>query len=179
MKLEIELPDAGEILKVGRVVPIARKKEAWSSACLGGIQKEKGVYVIHYAGRIMYVGKTDGPKMDFGTRLRREFQETASQNKHIYPKLCALPVPPDIVVHCFPLSVIKQLVKAADRELHSFQLVGIFETALIYHLEPELQEHHVNAVAHQVGKVITKLIGSEPNAEKKLIIHSWVKDRMT
>jgi hypothetical protein len=178
MKLEIELPDAGEILKEGCAVPIARKNEKWSSACLGGMQKEKGVYVIHHGGRIMYVGKTDGPTMDIGTRLRREFQETASQNKHIFPKLCALHVPPDIIVHCFPLSVIKQMVKAADRELRSFQLVGIFVTAMIYHLEPEFQQHQVNAMTEQVDKVITKFIGSEPNAARSPAIRSWVRERM-
>jgi hypothetical protein len=180
MKLEIEVPDAGEILKEGCIVPIARKNEKWSSACLGGMQKEKGVYVIHHAGKIMYVGKTDGPTMNFGTRLRRELQETASQNKHIYPRLSALPVPPDIIVHCFPLSVIKQMVKATDRELLSFQLIGMFETAMIYHLEPEFQQHQVNAMAVQVDKVITKLklTGSETSAERRPAIRSWVKEMM-
>jgi hypothetical protein len=147
MKIEIALPDADEIITQGCPVPIARRNETWSATCLGSMKKERGVYVIHHAGRIKYVGKTDGPTMDFGTRLRREFQETASGNKHNYPKLNALIIPPTIMVHCFPGSVIKQRIKTDGKELSSFQLIGIFETAMIYHLDPEFQEHHIMAMA--------------------------------
>src|ERR1035437_9798975 len=52
----------------------------------------------HYGGSIKYVGKSGSPSMSYGMRLRREFQETASGGKHIYPKLALLSVPPDIMV---------------------------------------------------------------------------------
>ena len=71
--IEIDLPEAREVLKSGCSVPIASKGVTWSASCLGEMAKKKGVYVIHHVGEILYVGKTEGPTMDFGTRLRREF----------------------------------------------------------------------------------------------------------
>jgi hypothetical protein len=46
--------------------------------------------MIHHAGAIKYVGKTDAPTMSYGTRLRREFAESTSSRRHNYPKLVLL-----------------------------------------------------------------------------------------
>lgn len=175
MRLEIELPNTDEILRQGCHVPIARQNEKWSAACLGSMAKERGVYVIHHAGKIRYIGKTDGPTMDFGTRLRREFQANASGNKHVYPKLSALETPPAIIVCCFQAGDIKKRIKTDGKELSSFQLVGIFEVAMIHHLEPEFQEHHLNAMAKHVQRVITRTTGKELSEENRSMFIAKVK----
>ena len=75
--------------------------------------------------------------MSFGMRLRREFQETASQRRHIYPKLEALRVPPDIMVYFFPAEEIRGLVSVTSETLTDAQRIAIFETALIQVYRPE------------------------------------------
>jgi len=175
MKLEINLPDVAEVTTQSCPVPIARQQERWSAKCLGDMRKERGVYVIHHDGKIKYIGKTDGPKMSFGRRLRAEFREKSSRGRHIYPKLSTLRVPPEIMVHCFTSNAIKQRIKTDGKELSSFQLIGIFESAMIYHLDPEFQEHHVTAMANYVQKVITKHTGRQLNPENAQAFFKKVK----
>src|SRR6266571_9267497 len=78
LRIEFSIPPPHEPLKSVCSVPIARRGESWSEACLGPKGKDQGVYVIRHGDKIIYVGKTDGPSMSFGIRLRREFQESAS-----------------------------------------------------------------------------------------------------
>jgi hypothetical protein len=121
-------------------------------SCLGEKAKETGVYVIHHAGLIKYVGKTNAPTMSFGMRLRREFQESASGGKHPYPRLAALAVPPEIMVTLFPGSDLKRLVRPSGMTLGSLEAIEIFETALIQVYDPEFQHHHVNRTATYIKK---------------------------
>jgi len=65
-------------------------------------------------------------------RLRREFQETASSGRHIYPKLALLTVPPDIMVSFFPAKDIEKLVCTEGMSLNSFEKIEVFETAAIH-----------------------------------------------
>jgi hypothetical protein len=159
-------------------VPIARKEETWSTACLGKMAKEHGVYVIHHGAKIKYVGKTDGPAMSFGRRLRAEFREKSSRGRHIYPKLNTLEVPPEIRVHCYPVSEIKKRITTDGRALNSFQMIGIFETAMIYHLNPEFQHHHLNAVAKHIQKVILKTTGKTLDESNREMFMAKVKDML-
>jgi hypothetical protein len=174
MKLQIELPEPDEILKQGCPVPIARQKESWSPTCLGKMAKERGVYVIHHAGIILYVGKTDGPAMNFGRRLRAEFRELSSRDRHIYPKLSTLQVLPNIMVHCFTVSDIKKRVKTDGRQFKSFQLIGIFETAMICHLEPSFQQHHIKATAQRIEKIFRKNMKIELSVENRQALKELV-----
>jgi hypothetical protein len=75
-------------------------------------------------------------------RLRREFQETASSGKHIYPKLALLSVPPEIKVSFFSAAEIEKLVVTEELSLNSFEKIEIFETAAIHAYQPEFQRHH-------------------------------------
>lgn len=140
MKVEVQIPPKDKVLAGGYSVPLARKGATWSENSLGTHAKDQGVYVIHHAGRVKYVGKTDGPSMSFGIRLRREFQETASQRKHIYPKLEALKVPPDIKVYFFPTEEIRSLVSAEGTTLTDIQRIAILEVVLEQMYEPEFQK---------------------------------------
>ena len=77
--------------------------------------------------------------MTFGMRLRREFQESASQRKHIYPKLERLTVPPPIKVYILPTGEVRELVRASDTTLTDIQCIEILECALIQVFKPEFQ----------------------------------------
>lgn len=139
MKVEVEVPPKEKVLAGGCSVPLARRGERWSESSLGIRAKDQGVYVIHHAGIVKYVGKTDGPSMSFGMRLRREFQETASQRRHIYPKLAALRVPPEIQVSFFSAEEIRGLVSVPSAKLTDADRIAIFETVLVQVYGPEFQ----------------------------------------
>lgn len=141
MKIEVHIPPEEKVLTSGYTVPLARKGTRWSQDLLGPHANDQGVYVIHHAGTVKYVGKTDGPSMSFGIRLRREFQETASQRRHIYPKLELLKVPPDIKVFFFTGEEIRSFVTAEDAPLTDTQRIAIFETALSQMYDPEFQRN--------------------------------------
>jgi hypothetical protein len=115
------------------------------------VSKAKGVYVIHHAGEIVYVGKTESPTMDFGTRLRREFQESAANGKHIFPKLTLLIIPPNIMAHFYTISEIQQRIKS-NEPYRPDQLIAVFETAMINHLNPKLQQHFMKATSKQIRR---------------------------
>ncbi len=139
MKIEVEIPLKEAVLASGCPVPLAPEGATWSEKALGTFAKQQGVYVIHHGGTVKYVGKTDGPSMSFGMRLRREFQETASGNRHLYPKLKGLMVPPDIMVHFFAAKEIRGLIRTADTELTNTQCIEIFEAALVQIYQPQFQ----------------------------------------
>jgi hypothetical protein len=107
----------------------------------------------HYGGSIKYVGKSGSPSMSYGMRLRREFQETASGGKHIYPKLALLSVPPDIMVSFFSAKDIERLVTTEGMSLNSFEKIEVFETAAIHAYQPEFQRHHVTRMRTQLRKL--------------------------
>lgn len=169
--IEIDLPESSEIVNSGCPVPIARKGEKWNNSCLGEMQNHKGVYVIHHAGKVKYVGKTDGLTMDFATRLRRHFGEVASGNKHTYPKLSTLELPPHIMVRCFSLPEIKERMKFNGVTSEKFNhMVGIFEIAMINHLEPEYQQHAFEAAVKQLTKAMGRTIAQGITADE---VRDW------
>lgn len=137
MHIQVTIPPKSWVTSRGVSVSVARKGERWSKAPLRESANRKGVYVIHHASCIKYVGKTDGPKMSFGVRLRREFQESASQGRHIFPKLSRLKVPPSIKVSFFPMEMVRKLVTSRSRRLSDTQRNAIFEVALQQAYEPQ------------------------------------------
>jgi len=153
MRLTIDVPEPKDTMLQACPVPLAARGVRWSESCLGQNAKETGVYVIHHAGVIKYVGKTDAPTMSYGMRLRRQFQETASSGKHNYPKLALLSVPPEILVSVFPSKAIDLLVQAEGFTLTAWGKVEIFEVALIHAYNPEFQRHHVARVEKHLGKL--------------------------
>ena len=140
MKVHITVPSEDQLLSHSVVVKIALKGQSWSQDQLGEYAKRQGIYVIHHRERIIYIGKTDGSTMTFGMRLRREFQETASQGKHIYPKLASLAIPPDIRVSFLTLPQIHHLVDSEETTIDDIAKTGILEQTLICIYNPELQK---------------------------------------
>lgn len=139
MRIEFSVPSPHDLLRSLRNVPIARRGQSWSESCLGPDGKKQGVYVIHHGEKIIYVGKTDGDSMTFGVRLRREFQESASGGRHIYPKLAALQTPPEIGVCLLPANAIREMVSLHDLEVPDLALVPICEAVLIAAYKPLFQ----------------------------------------
>jgi hypothetical protein len=180
--IEIDLPEANEIISQGCPVPIARKGEPWKASCLGAMSKRKGVYVLHHAGQIIYVGMTEKPSMDFGTRLRREFQESASQGRHIFGKLCLLPTPPAIMAHFYTHDEIRERMRFNGSIPRPDWMVALFEMAMISHLVPHLQRHIATAIA----KMALKYFGHAETPEdveklstsfQKILLEGWEKQR--
>jgi len=145
-RVEVSVPPPEDLLRSLCDVPIARLGETWSERCLGPQGKEQGVYVIHHGERIVYVGKTDGPSMTFGVRLRREFQESASGGRHIFPKLVALTIPPTIKVCLLPASVLRSMVTVSGTALRDVELIPICEAVFIAVYKPEFQTDPRQAV---------------------------------
>lgn len=141
MKLEIEVPPKEVILSDGTELKLAPKGKSWSKKNLGNHKNERGVYIIHHDKKIRYVGKTDGPTMNFGIRLRREFQETASQGKHNYPRLKKLQTPPPIYVCFFNTDDLRELIKTtiANFESSDQGIIETMEQVFICAYEPEWQ----------------------------------------
>jgi len=137
--MNITIPDKKEIFKSSVSVPIAPRGVSWSQSCLGNIASEKGVYIILYRNSIQYIGKTNGPTMSFGMRLRRHFQESAAGNKHTYPKLMRLNTPPAIKVKMIPLYEIKNYISHNISSTNDLDLIPLFEAALIVAYKPKFQ----------------------------------------
>jgi hypothetical protein len=153
MRLIVEIPNPQEAMTHACPVPLATRGVRWSESCLEQNAKDTGVYVIHHAGIIKYVGKTDAPTMSYGMRLRREFQETASSGKHNYPKLALLSTPPEIMVSFFSSKAIDSLVKAEGLTLNAWGKVEVFETALTHAYDPEFQRHHAVRMEKHLRKL--------------------------
>jgi len=153
MRLTIDIPDPQQAISQACAVPLAIKGVTWKESCLGKQAKESGVYVIHHGGAIKYVGKTGSPGMSFGMRLRREFQQTASSDRHIYPKLALLTVPPDIMVSFFSGKDIEKLVSAEGMTLNGFEKIEIFETAAIHAYQPDFQRHHEKRIGTHLKRL--------------------------
>jgi hypothetical protein len=153
MRLTIDIPDREIAIANACSVPLAIRGVTWRESCLGELAKETGVYVIHHGGVIKYVGKTGGPSMSYGTRLRREFQEGAANGKHIYPKLATLTIPPEIMVSFFSGNDIERLVTTDGMTLNSFEKIEVFETAAIHAYQPDFQRHHEKRISNHLRKL--------------------------
>lgn len=139
MKIEILIPSLAELFQNGCPVQLALKGKSWFKSQLGNYAKEKGIYILYHQGVVKYIGKTDGPSMSFGMRLRREFQESASQGKHIYPKLAQLSSEYPIMAYFLTLSDVKKHILVSGGILTNENLNVIFEQVLIQVYKPEFQ----------------------------------------
>lgn len=104
--------------------------------------KTQGVYVFHIADppRVIYVGKTRGPTMDFHTRLYRHATESASQsNPRIYKALKKVKeeTGSPILVSLMTKEQIRSLFKGVP--LEDAAMIDIYEQILIHLLKPETQ----------------------------------------
>lgn len=139
MDIKINVPTQENTVGNSFPVNIARRGERWKQSQLGQHANEKGIYIIHHNSTIKYVGSTVGTTMTFGVRLRREFQYSAAQGKHIYPKLSQLFTPPDIKVSLINLEKVNSLIESIDFGIDAMGKVLILEQTLIAVYKPEFQ----------------------------------------
>lgn len=90
MQLVINVPLRSDVINGGYKVSVSSKGKKWSKNQFGSYVDERGVYIHHSNGTILYVGSTvKGQWGTFGERLRREFQEKASNNSKLFQLLKA------------------------------------------------------------------------------------------
>lgn len=78
---------------------------------------------------------------------------TKSSGRHIYPKLVTLSVPPAIMVSFFAGQDIAQFVRVEGVSLSNFQMVAVFEVALIQMYRPEFQRHEIAQTRTALKKI--------------------------
>jgi excinuclease UvrABC nuclease subunit len=94
MNVTVSIPLKAQLLTGGFEVHAAPDGTSWSKSQLGEYATKSGVYVLHANGKLLYVGKTtEGDYGNFGERLRRHFQEKASQNSRVHQLLVAQTTP--------------------------------------------------------------------------------------
>jgi len=104
--------------------------------------KFQGVYMLHVPTpfRIVYVGKTRGPSMDFHTRLYRHATEAASSNSKVYRALKKVKneTRGPLLVSLIRTEQIRSLFEG--KQLEDRAMIDIYEQTLIHLLKPEIQE---------------------------------------
>jgi len=118
--------------------------KGWSSKSAGFDQrlKSQGVYIFHVSAlpRIIYVGKTRGPTMDFATRLYRHATGPASGDSKVYRALKKAESESGgpVLVSLVTTEQIRSLFEG--QRLKDDAMVDIYEQVLIHLLEPEIQQ---------------------------------------
>lgn len=136
MRITIEIPTKTSIINGGFEVKLASGGQEWSKSQLGDYADKKGVYIHHSNGKILYIGKTtEGKWATFGERLRREFQETSSQNSQLHQLLKAQEKP--VFSYFLDQQDIDMMVDQGPMQLTSVRKILIMEQVLIGIFEPE------------------------------------------
>jgi hypothetical protein len=105
--------------------------------------KKQGIYVFHILSpqRIIYVGKTRGPTMDFHTRLYRHATESASQsNPKVYRALKKIKEETGSSIHASLITTEQIRSLFNGKQMEDAAIVDICEQVLIHLLKPEMQE---------------------------------------
>lgn len=105
--------------------------------------KSKGVYVLHVENplKIIYIGKTSGPTMDFHTRLYRHATKSASQSSpRVYRMLKEIKkeTGSPILVSLITKEQIRGLFKG--KSLGDTAMIDIYEQVAIHLLRPKMQQ---------------------------------------
>jgi len=138
----ITVMDGEEYLKNALEIGLDREW-AKKSANFDGRMRMQGIYIFHISAprRIIYVGKTRGPTMDFRTRLYRHATKSASQsNPKVYETLKKITkeTQRSVLVSLLTTEQIRNLFKG--KPLEDAALVDIYEQVLIHLLKPDMQQ---------------------------------------
>ncbi len=140
MRLRIELPNEAQVTASGFIVPVAARGMTWSSSCLQDYARRSGVYVLHSAGEVLYVGKTtDGDFGNFGERLRRHFHGPSASDGRTHRLLAAQATP--IRAYLLDLDAIDAIVIVEDGMLTRERKALVMEQVLIGLLTPRGNLH--------------------------------------
>lgn len=104
--------------------------------------KSQGIYILHVSipPRVIYIGKTRGPTMDFATRLYRHATKAASGDSKVYRVLKKIKreTGKPILVALLTLEQVRSLFEG--KSLEDAAMIDIYEQLLIHLLKPEIQE---------------------------------------
>lgn len=146
MQITISIPPKEQLLNTNCSVPTAAKGEKWVAEHVGIHQKKRGVYIIHQADEILYIGKTgkqsEGKnQMDFATRLRRHFTESGSGANGIYRMLKARAASGQTHVSFLDAEHLPNLIQGFTRTNKNIEdaLICVMEAAMIYEFDPTFQ----------------------------------------
>lgn len=140
MNVSLSIPTKAQVISGGFLVTAASLNESWSKSQLGHYADKSGVYILHSAGEILYVGKTTtGDFGNFGERLRRHFQQSSSQNSQVHQLLAALPG--EIRAYLLDLEDISMMIDAASASLSPERKALVMEQVLIGIYQPRGNTH--------------------------------------
>ncbi len=135
MNVSLSVPTKAQVISGGFLVTTAALNESWSKGQLGHYADKSGVYILHSAGEIVYVGKTTiGDFGNFGERLRRHFQQSSSQNSQVHQLLASLPG--EIRAYLLDLEDISMMIDAASTSLSPERKALVMEQVLIGIYQP-------------------------------------------
>lgn len=135
MEIKIRVPLLTDISSKGVLIHISPKGTSWLKAQLGKYENKSGVYIHRSENIILYVGNTTKGKWgNFGERLRREFQETSSQNSNLYQVLKSYH--PKIHTVLFDLDEIDIMIDHGTINLSKERKALILEQVLIGIFDP-------------------------------------------
>lgn len=116
VNVSLSVPIKAQVVNGGFPVAIAGLNASWSKSQLGHYADRSGVYILHSAGAILYVGKTTtGDFGTFGERLRRHFQKSSSQNSQVHQLLGGQTA--EIRAYLLDLEDISMMIDAASMSL--------------------------------------------------------------
>ena len=135
MNVNLSVPTKAQVISGGFPIITAGLDEPWSKSQLGAYADRSGVYILHAAGAILYVGKTTtGDFGNFGERLRRHFQQAASQNSNLHQILVSQTA--EIRAYLLDLEDISMMIDAASMSLSSERKALVMEQVLIGIYQP-------------------------------------------
>lgn len=116
MNISLSVPTKAQVISGGFPLSCAGANESWAKSQLGAYGDRSGVYVLHSAGAILYVGKTTtGDFGTFGERLRRHCQFSASQNSRVHQLIVTQTAP--VYAYLLDLEDISMMIDAASMTL--------------------------------------------------------------
>ena len=135
MQLSITIPTKAQIVNGGFTLVIAPTGTVWLKSQLGDYADKSGVYILHSAGKILYIGKTTQGKFGtFSERLRRHCQEKASGNSPVHQ--CLRAQTEAVRAYLLDLGDVDMMIDQGPLSLAAKRKALIMEQALIGIFEP-------------------------------------------
>ncbi|SRR6266478_5755730 len=143
--ITIKIPSQKTLFQESYALCVADSRKRWIKGCLGESGKDRGVYIMRLKGRVLYVGKTGGERMNYKTRLYRHFVKSAAMNKGIYLKLAKLKQP--VSVSFLPDREILKLITGTNmnRQRLEDEVICLMEAAVIHEYKPRFQQKNLDA----------------------------------
>jgi excinuclease UvrABC nuclease subunit len=145
MEIKVKIPLKADIIFNGIPVSVSPAGTEWLGSQLGDYYNKSGVYIHHANNKVLYVGKTtSGQWATFAERLRRQFQEKASQNSLLYKLLLRQTAVVRTVM--FDLGDLDMMIDSGSVQLSKETKALIMEQILIGIFQPEGNISGINPI---------------------------------